>query len=76
MLEAQVPDASMVVGCFVTGPYYFKKRSMQVVVVKRFLATLKSATDEKRRIVLSNLHACLDALPRDSVDTSDDDVPF
>lgn len=75
MLEVEVPDAAVVLSCFVVGPYYYRRSGLPVGVVRDFLRLLKSSTDEKNRIILANLHTKLDALPRYS-HVLDDEVPF
>jgi serine/threonine-protein kinase len=76
MLEQWVPDASVVIQCFVIGTYYYRKHQLAVSDVRNFLHLIKSATGEKSRIVLANLHTKLDAIPRYSKDLEADDVPF
>lgn len=76
MLEATVPDASAVLACLLDGPYFFRKRSIQVGTVRDFLHLMKSCSTEKRRIVIANLQTRLDALPRYDEDDTDDDIPF
>jgi hypothetical protein len=46
--------------------------------LRDFLRLMKSSTQEKRRIIMANLHTRLDALERydDSVEPYDDDIPF
>jgi|SRR5579863_8716598 len=75
MLENYVPDAVVVLRCFLEGAYYYRSGGLAVTVVRDFLQLLKSCTEEKRRIVLANLHAKFDAIPRYSK-VDDDDVPF
>jgi serine/threonine-protein kinase len=74
MLEQEVPDAAVVLRCFVVGSYYYRKRGLPVDIVRNFLKLLKSATEEKGRIVLANLHTKLDAVPR--YQESDEEIPF
>jgi serine/threonine-protein kinase len=77
MLERWVPDASVVIQCFVFGTYYYRKEQLAVADVRNFLHLIKSATEEKSRIVLANLHTKLDAIPRYSKEAEEaDDVPF
>ncbi|WP_081426570.1 protein kinase domain-containing protein [Sorangium cellulosum] len=75
MLEANVPDASVVIRCFLDGTYYFKSSGMPVHAVSNFLRLLKSTSDEKARIILANLHTKLDSRPRYS-EEEQQEVPF
>jgi hypothetical protein len=75
MLEETVPDSAVVLRCFVTGQYFYRKAGLSVAVVRDFLKLLRATTDERARIVLANLHTKLDALPRYS-EVTDDDIPF
>jgi len=77
MLERMVPDSAVVLRCLIVGNYYYKRAGLFVEPVKDFLQLLKVSTDERRRIVLANLHTRLDSLPRYSKAViTDDDVPF
>jgi eukaryotic-like serine/threonine-protein kinase len=77
MLEAFVPDPSIVYRCFVTGGYRFYKKGLSVDVVEEFLKLLCSSGEAKGRIILANLHRRMDAIKRYSqFDNADDDVPF
>jgi eukaryotic-like serine/threonine-protein kinase len=81
MLEQWVPDAAVVLNCFIAGTYHYMDDGLPVVNVKDFLRLLKITTDEKRRIILSNLHTRFDALPRcfegdENNNFSYDDIPF
>jgi eukaryotic-like serine/threonine-protein kinase len=79
MLEQWVPDVSTILLCFILGAFYYRQRNSQfpVVHLKDFVRLLTSSTDEKKRIILANLHTKLDAITRysESAPTSDD-VPF
>lgn len=77
MLEEEVPDAALVLRCFVVGTYYYRKAGLSVACVRNFLRLFKHSTEEKNRIILANLHTRLDSLPRYSQqEEPDDDVPF
>lgn len=76
MLEEVVPDASVVLNCFLAGNYYYRRDGMLVSDVKNFLRLLKTSTDEKNRIILSNLHTKIDTLSRYSEQFEEDDMPF
>lgn len=76
MLEEYVPDCSTVARCLVRGEYYRKQTGLPVWKVRNFLHILKSLSPEKKRIVMSNLHTRLDAIPRYDKPVLTDDVPF
>jgi len=76
MLERLVPDAAVVLRCFLVGTYYYRKAELPTQHVKDFLRLLKSSTEEKKRIILANLQTKFDALPRYSNADGDDEVPF
>jgi eukaryotic-like serine/threonine-protein kinase len=78
MLERFVPDSALVTRCFFTGTYYYKKAGLAVEAVRGFVHLMKSSPEDKKRIVLANLHARFDVLPRYSPqdEESDDDVPL
>ena len=75
MLEKDAPDACTIIRCFIDGMYYYRKQGLSVSAVRGFLHLLKSATESKRRIILSNIHTRLDALPR-YWQEEDMDIPF
>ena len=77
-LEEEVPDANVILRCFLNGTYYYTRTGLQVSVVRDFLHLIKTFTDEKNRIALSNLHTKLDALPRyaEGDHMPEDDIPF
>ena len=76
MLEENVPDCAVVIGCFITGTYFYRKEGMSVSCVKEFLQCLRLCTEERKRIILANLHTKFDALPRYEQIPESDDVPF
>lgn len=76
MLEHYVPNAAVVLRCFVLGRYHYRPNGLPVWVVRDFLKLLKTSTEEKKRIILSNLHTKLDAIPRCEKNEDDDDIPF
>jgi serine/threonine-protein kinase len=77
MLERMVPDSAVVLRCFLSGNYYYKKAGLPVGVVKNFLWLLKTSSEERKRIIMANLHTRLDSVLRYSAELlSDDDVPF
>jgi eukaryotic-like serine/threonine-protein kinase len=74
MLEEFVPNPSAVVRCFVHGSYYYgQKQLLSVECLKDFLQLIQAAPQEKRRIILANLHSKLSAVPRYH---DDPDIPF
>lgn len=76
MLEQFVPDVTVVVRCFLVGTYYYRRSELHVAHVRDFLHLMKSSTEEKKRIILANLHTKFDALPRYSQSEDANDVPF
>ena len=78
MLEEYVPNAALVLRCFVTGNYYYRQTGLEVDTVREFVQLLKSATEEKRRIVIANLHCRLDNVTRYDENRAppSDDIPF
>jgi eukaryotic-like serine/threonine-protein kinase len=78
MLETYAPDSAPVIRCLIDGNYYYYKNVLLPVdCVRDFTRLLKSATEEKRRLILANLHTRLDCLPRYTpAVVSDDDIPF
>lgn len=75
MLEESAPDAAPILSCFLDGTYYYKKLDFPVSEVKYFLQLLKSVTQEKKRIIIANLHTKLDAIKR-YTQTDVADIPF
>ncbi len=75
MLDEEVPDAAVVIRCFIAGSYRYNKSGLSVAALRDFLTMLKASSEEKKRIILSNLHAKLDAIQRYQPYT-DDDIPF
>ena len=75
MLEETVPDAAIILNCFVNGRYYYRKAGLAIATVRDFLRLLLATLDERANVILSNLHTKLDALPR-YVELPDDDIPF
>ena len=76
MLEETAPDSSLITRCFINGTYFYSKAGFPVWVVREFLRLFKSSSQEKRRIIMANLHTKLDAIPRYTDSPMDDDVPF
>ena len=77
MLEETVPDSAVILRCFVTGMYYYRKSGLEVATVRDFLNLLRTTLDERAKVILANLHTKLDAIPRYSPDVfTDDDIPF
>jgi serine/threonine-protein kinase len=77
MLEHSVPDVRKLIECFLSGAYYYQSQGhFPTSHLKAFVGLMKSSTEEKNRIILANLCAKLDAIPRYSVPEDADDVPF
>ena len=76
MLEVSVPNSASIIRCFLSGTYnYYKGGDFPVSAVKDFLRLLKSVTQEKRRIIIANLHTKLDTVTR-YAKPDVDDIPF
>jgi eukaryotic-like serine/threonine-protein kinase len=75
MLEETVPDAAVVLRCFLVGMYHYRKAGLEVAIVRDFLKLLRTTADERARVILANLHTRLDSLPR-YTDVAEDDIPF
>lgn len=78
MLEQEVPQAPIILNCFLNGAYYFSRKTLiSVANVRRFLQLFRSFSHGRKEIVLRNLHTRFDATPRyhEQVDF-DDDIPF
>jgi serine/threonine protein kinase len=77
MLEEYVPNARLVINCFLSGTYYFKTSGFATEDVLAFVKLLKTSTSEQKKIILANLHTKLDAIVRyDHNEISDSDIPF
>ncbi len=76
MMEEYVTSVSSVVRCFIQGSYYYNSNtSFPVSVVNDFLDLLRSASTEKKRIIVSNLHTRFDSIKRYDQEL-EDSVPF
>ncbi len=92
MLEKYVPDASLVMGAFLTGAYTYKRIGFPVSIVRNYLHLLKRSSNEKQRILLANLQTRLNSIqeyetkkpgsgyetkkPSSGFEDMDDDIPF
>lgn len=77
MLEQYIPEPSLVARCFIDGTYYYKRNcSISVDYVRDFIRLFKTSTEEKRRLILANLHTRFDTITRYTKPALDDDVPF
>ena len=76
MLERTVPQSNTVIGCFLSGAYYYKKDGMPVSCIGPFLTLLKNASPNRQNIIFKNLYEKFDALTRYTVPGYDDDIPF
>src|ERR1022692_1388843 len=55
-LEPLVPDGQLVIRCVIDGAYYYHRDcNFSVSCVRTFIRVFKSATEEKRRLILANL---------------------
>jgi len=76
MLEETIPDCVLITRCFINGSYYYNKIGFPVWIVREFLQLFKSASQEKKRIIMANIHTRLDAIPRYDRSSIEDDIPF
>ena len=75
MLEEYIPNNSILISCFIDGEFrYHTESEFPVSVLKSFLILLRQSTKEKKNIILGNIHAKLDAIPRHRPPV--DDIPF
>jgi serine/threonine-protein kinase len=75
-MEIVAPNPSSIVHSFLDGNFFFRKHAeIYVECMKAFLELFRRSSDERRRIILSNLHSKLDALPR-YAEAFDNDIPF
>lgn len=73
MLEEKVPDAALVLRCFLRGQYFLRRDGLSVGVLKEFVSLLKSCSKAKKNTVISNLQTKLNSRPKYS---APEDVPF
>lgn len=76
MLEETAPDCAPILRALIDGSFYLRKQGFPVSHLKGFVKLLKNSNQEQGRIILANLHMRLNAAPRYSIQTLDDDVPF
>lgn len=76
MLEKEVPNADLVISCFLDGPYHYIKGGFGVDLVQSFLMMFKPCNIEKKKVLLANLQTKIEALPKYSDDPKGDDIPF
>lgn len=79
MLEYLIPEASGVAKCFIeTGSFYPNNHKFSVNDLAKFLALMNHSTEEKRRVIIANLHSKLNSIERFDVKPPihDDDIPF
>lgn len=76
MLEDTLPDCAPVLRTLVSGQYYYRRTGFPTLVLRNFLGFLRSASIEKQRVALANLHTRLDAVTRYTLSSFEDDIPF
>jgi eukaryotic-like serine/threonine-protein kinase len=83
MLEEYVPDASLVLGAFLTGAYKYRRTGFPVSALRDYLHLLKRSSNERQRILLANLQTRLNSVQKyetkkagSGFDDVDDDIPF
>ncbi len=82
-LETFMPDPVPLLRCLLIGEYFYRKQGFPVNVLKQFLKLLQTASGEKQRVTLANLHLRFDSIERytkskapSGFDDMDDDIPF
>lgn len=76
MLEDMLQNNALVTNSFLSGSYtYYKKKVIQVTVLKDFVDLLKSVSIEKRKIIVNNIWQRLDTVTR-AEPKLEDDLPF
>lgn len=78
-LEELIPNPTKVIDAVIAGAYHYRKGTPDLTVecLRRFVDLLRRSNDHRRRIIVSNLHAKLDAIDRYAADDlSRDDIPF
>ncbi len=76
MLEENAPDSALIIRCFLSGSYYYKKAGFPVWIAREFLRLFRSSSQEKRRIIMANLHTRFDSITRYTEGPPHDDIPF
>jgi eukaryotic-like serine/threonine-protein kinase len=78
MLEEYLPLNSQLSQCFIDGEYYFEKDyTVPVHIIKSFIMLLRSCPNEKKYIILCNIHSKLDSIKRYSDGfIYNDNIPF
>lgn len=75
MLEDYVQNLSVIPKCFITGQFsYYKKDGCLVLYLNEFLKLIKSATDDKKRILINHIWQRLDTIERYEEEIND--LPF
>lgn len=76
MLEESMTNGKALISCFVNGSYsFFTNIDFPVNYLKDFINLFRSASREKKNIIVANLLTRLDAVSRYDAKT-DDDIPF
>ena len=76
MLEESLLDCAPLLRCLLSGTYYYRKAGFRTSRLRAFIEFLRTASPEKQKIVLANLHTRLDAIPRYTQRADRDDIPF
>ena len=78
MLEKYIPENNKLIRCFINGMYrYWSNAEFDTDYLKKFIKLLKSCNNEKKNIVLNNLHSRFDGIERvDNELVGDDEIPF
>jgi len=77
-LEEYIPDVVTLLRFLINGTYYYTKNyHFPVYALENFISLLQKASPKKRRIIVKNLNAKIDTLPKyKEKNNLDDDLPF
>lgn len=77
MLEEILHNALEIARCFVVGAYWYNRHAViRVDTLRDFLSLMRRSGQEKRAVILANLHGRLNAIPRKSEPKEEEDIPF
>lgn len=77
MLEPNIPHNPQIIGCFMSGTYYYSNYiDFPVDTLKEFLSLLRSSSRDRKNIILANIYSRLDSVSREKSVESDSEIPF
>lgn len=79
MMEESFPQPVTVLRCLLDGDYYFRNKvELPVPIVREFVELLRTCSEAKARVIVANLHAKMDAIPRYAADqiVPNEEIPF